>query len=78
MRAKNNRHTIGNFVQLLNEDRALSLQRIDDIAVMDDLVPDIDWRAITLDRQIDDLYRPINTSAKAARRGDEQPQWPTL
>jgi hypothetical protein len=36
---------IGHLVQFLDKDRALFLQTVDHIAVMDDLVPHIDGRA---------------------------------
>ena len=42
-------------------------QTVDDELVVDDLVAHIDWRAMLLERQNDDLDRAVNTGAKAAR-----------
>ncbi len=53
--------------QFLDEDRALRLQPFDDIAIVDDLVTDIDRRAIFLQRQHDDLDGAVDAGAKAAR-----------
>ena len=45
----------GNLVQLLDEDSAAGLEPFDDVAVVDDLVADIDRRAVFLQREHDDL-----------------------
>ena len=58
---------VGNFVELLDEHRALRLQALDDVAVVDDLVADIDRRPEFLERQLDDLDRPVDAGAEAAR-----------
>jgi hypothetical protein len=39
---------------------------------VDDLVPDIDRRAIALERQLDDLDRAVDAGAEAARGGDQE------
>ena len=59
---------LGNLVELLDEDRAFGAQAFDDVAVVDDLVADIDRRAEFLERQLDDLDGSLNPGAKAARR----------
>ena len=46
-------------------------QPVDDEAVVDDLVADIDRRAEPLERELDDLDRAVDAGAKAARRGDQ-------
>jgi hypothetical protein len=38
---------------------------------MDDLVPNEDGRAESLERELDDLDRAVDAGAKAARRSDE-------
>ena len=58
-----------NFMQFLDEDRTLGFQPFHHIAVMHDLVANIDRRAIGLERQHDDLDRPVHARAKAARFG---------
>ena len=46
-------------------------QPVDDEAVVDDFVPDIDRRPEPLDRQLDDLDGAVDARAKAARRRDQ-------
>jgi len=53
--------------ELLDEDDALGLQRVDDVLVVDDLVPDVDRRPVDLQRPLDDVDRARHPSAKAAR-----------
>ena len=50
----------------------LALSAVDDELVVDDLVADIDRRAIALERQLDDADRAVDAGAKAARRRDQQ------
>ena len=59
------------FVELLDEDGALRLQAVDDVAVVDDLVADIDRRAEFLERQLDDLDGAVDAGAEAARRAEQ-------
>ena len=56
------------LVQFLDEDRALGFEPLDHIAIVNDLVPDIDRRAIGLEGQDDDLDRAIDAGTEAARR----------
>ena len=44
---------VGNFVEFLDEDRALGLQALHHVAVVHDLVADIDRRAVALERLLD-------------------------
>jgi hypothetical protein len=69
---KDHRHAVRHLVQLLHEDRALGLQAVDDELVVDDLVADVDRRAVALERQLDDVDRAVDARAKAARRRDQQ------
>ena len=57
------RRDLGEF---LDEHRAQALQPLDDVAVVHDLVADIDRRAIFLQRQHDDLDGAVDAGAKAA------------
>ena len=61
----------GNLVELLDEDRALGLEALDDIAVVHDLVADIDRRAVLSQRQLDDLDGAVDAGAEAARAAEE-------
>ena len=60
-----------NLLQLLDEDSALRLQALDNVAVVDDLVADVDGRAESLQRLLDNLDGALHARAEAAR-GTEQ------
>ncbi len=74
MGAEHDRGAIGHLVQLLDEDRALLTQRIDDVAVVDDLVADIDRRAVFFERPLHDLDRAVDSGAESAGGRDEEHQ----
>ncbi len=57
------------LVDLVDEMRSFGAQPLDDVAVVDDFVADIDRRAIFLERALDDLDRPFDPGAKSARLG---------
>lgn len=70
MRGKDHRGIlvlVGDLVKLLDEDCTALLQTLDHIAVMHDLVTDIDRRAVFLQRQDDDLDGAVDAGAEAAR-----------
>ena len=56
------------FVEFLDEDGALLAQAIHHIAVMDDLMADIDGLAIDGERLLDGVDRPHHAGTKAAGR----------
>jgi hypothetical protein len=72
MRAEDRYGAGRHLIQLFDEDRALGAQRLDDVAIMDDLVPDIDRRAHAIERTIDDVDRTHDPRAEAARLGENQ------
>ena len=72
MGGEDHRHAVGHLVQLAHEHRALRLQAVDDELVVDDLVADIDRRAVALERQLDDADGAVDAGAEAARRRDQQ------
>ena len=72
MRRKNDRGAVGHFVKLIDEHSPLRLQRVDHVTVMDNLVSDIDGRAMLFDRQFDDSDGAVDTGAKSARCSDKQ------
>ena len=65
MRAFRNR---GQFV---DEHRALGFQLFDHRAVVDDLMADIDRRAVAAQRLLHDADRPVDAGAEAARGGQQ-------
>ena len=74
------RHAVGgehdgavvrHLVELVDEDRALGLEAFDDVAIVHDLVADIDRPAVALDGALDDLDGTIDAGAEAARAGEQ-------
>ncbi len=72
VRAEHRQRAVGHLVEFLDEDRALGLQLVDDMRVVDDLVADIDRAAVRRERAVDDLDRADDAGAKAARLGENQ------
>src|SRR5262249_20050873 len=58
------------FVQFLDEDRALGLKALDHVAVMDDFMAHIDGGAIFGEGELDDLDGALDAGAEAPRRGE--------
>ena len=54
-----------------DEDRALPLEALDHVLVVDDLVPHIDRRAVHRERLLDGVDRPHDACAEAARRAEQ-------
>ena len=67
VRAENDRVAGRHFLELLDEDRALLAQILDDIGVVDDFVAHVDRRAVQLDRALDDFDGPIDAGTEPAR-----------
>ncbi len=64
------RHRAGrDLVQLVDEHGAACAQVLHHVAVVHDLVPDVDRRAVFLQRPFDDLDRPLDAGAEAAGLG---------
>ena len=61
----------GDFVELFDEDGALGFERLDDGAVVDDLVADIDGGAEAADGLLDDADGAVDAGAEAARARQE-------
>ena len=70
VRREHDRAAGRDFVQLLDEHRALRLEVVDDELVVDDLVADVDRRAELRKRLLDDRDRAVDTGAKAAWIGE--------
>ncbi len=72
MRGKNHRlFRIWHLVELLDEYRTLGLQPFDDIFVMHDLVPDIDWRAMDPEGFLHRINGAHDSGAETARRAEK-------
>ena len=59
------------FLEFLDEDRALLLQILDHVLVVDDLVTNVDRRTVHRDCALDDLDRAIDARAETARLGQQ-------
>jgi hypothetical protein len=71
MGGEDDRRPVGHLVELVDEDGAPLLQPLDHIAVVDDLMADIDRRPIARQRLLDDLDRAIDAGAETAGRGQQ-------
>src|SRR5262249_50789395 len=56
--------------QLLHEYGSEAPQTLDDVMIVDDLVPDVDRTAEQLDRALDDVDRPIDPCAETTWIGE--------
>jgi len=55
------------LVDLVDEMRPFAAQPLDNVTVVDDLMTDIDRRAVFLERALDDLDRPFDPGTEASR-----------
>ena len=56
---------------LLDEDRAALGELLDHVLVVDDLLADVDRRAVELERALDRLHGAVDAGAVAARGGEQ-------
>ena len=69
---ENHGGAIGNVGQIIDEDRAFSPQITDHMVVVNDFMPNIDWRAELTQRPLDDFDRAVDAGTKAARLGQQR------
>jgi hypothetical protein len=65
---------VRDFVEFLDEDRALGLEALDHIAIVDDLVAHIDRRSIEGEGALDRIDRSHHAGAESARRAQQHLQ----
>ena len=70
MCAEDHRRAGGNLVQLVDEHRPLGAQILDHVAVMHDLVANVDRRPVQLERALDDLDGALDAGTKPSRIGE--------
>ncbi len=71
------RRPLGHFFQVVDENSPLFAKSIDDVFVVNDLVIDVDGRAVHLDRQLEAFDRHVDAGTEAARGGeDDSHGWP--
>ena len=68
---EDDRRTLGHLGKIVDEDRAALTQTVDDRAVVHDLVPDIDGRAVDGKRTLNDRDGARDARAETARLGKE-------
>ena len=68
---KTSSEPLGTSAGVVDEDGALGAQLFDDVAVVDDLVADVDGRAVALEREIHDLDGAVHAGAEAAGIGEQ-------
>ena len=71
MRAEDHRGASGDLCKVVHEHRALAAERLDDVAVVDDLVPHVQGGAVLLERDLDDLDRADNACAEASGSAED-------
>ena len=74
MRAEHRDRSLRDLVDLVHEARALALQRLDHVPVVDDLVADVDRRPEAGQRPLDDLDRALDAGTEPARLGEDDTQ----
>src|SRR5580765_7251074 len=60
-----------NLTLVVDEDGPEQLEPADDMVVVNDLMPDVDWRAMLGEQSLDDLDRTVDSRAKKTGRGQE-------
>ena len=63
--------TFGNFGELLYEDGAARLEILDDVPVVDDLLPHVHGWSVQVERPLDRDHGPVDARAVSARRGHD-------
>jgi hypothetical protein len=74
--AEDDVRALGDLLDLVDEDRALSLESRDDVNVVDDLLADVDGRAVVLEGLLDGDDRPVDAGAVAAGSSEQHPLRP--
>ena len=74
VRREHHQRVVRHLVQLLDEHGTLAAQLVDHVAVVDDLVADVDRRPVLAQRLLDDVDRTLDPGAEAARAGEEDGQ----
>ncbi len=70
VRREDDRRTLGDLTELVDEDRPAPLEAGDDVLVVHDLPADVDGCAVLGERQLDDLDRAFHPGTERARRSE--------
>ena len=71
VRGEDDRGAVGDLVELVDEDGALTLQVGDDVRVVHDLAADVDRPRVAPQGQLDDVDGPVDAGAERARSGQQ-------
>ena len=74
MRRKYNVAAVGYLVKLLHKNCTFGFQAVNNKAVVDNFVPDIDGCAMLFESELDNLDGTVNARAKSAWGGKEELQ----
>ena len=72
VRGEHDRLALRHLGLLVDEHRAALAELLDHVLVVDDLLADVDGRAVQLERALDRLNGAVDARAVAARRGEQQ------
>jgi hypothetical protein len=64
-----------NFVEFLDKDRSLRFEALHHVAVVHDLMPHIDRRAVALERLLHRIDGANHPGAESARRAQQDREW---
>jgi hypothetical protein len=69
MGAEHDVGAVGSLIDFLDEDGALGLEAVDHVFVVNDLVAHVDRRLVLIQSPLDNVDRPNDAGAEAARLG---------
>jgi len=72
VRRKDDHGAVRHVREVVREHRALPAQVLDHVAVVHDLVPHVDGRAVDLERHVDDVDGAVDAGAESTRRGEPE------
>src|SRR5579884_1658234 len=67
MRAENDARALGHFLEFLDENGPGAAQLVDDMAVVNDLLADVNRRAVKIEHNLHDIDSAHHARAKTAR-----------
>jgi hypothetical protein len=71
VRRKHHRAVVGHLIELIDEYRAKAAQSVDDKAIVNDFVADVDRRAVALERQLDETIAYTDLAREDMRQARE-------
>ncbi len=78
MSAENDAGAGRHFVEFIDKYDSFLMKLVDDILVVDDFAPDIDWLAIGFEGKVDDIDCPNYARAESSRRCQDYFLFPLL